>query len=142
MQTLTKIYQTDWSANNGDCFAACLASLTGLSIDTIPLFRGDTWFKACARWLFERGFQVTHHLGHKEDSGYYVIGRDAFCIRGVGWRCHAVVYKAREEAHNPISNRSDEEVIAANKTNGINENDILHRKFGILYTMVMRPINV
>jgi len=137
MQTLTKIYQTDIDAGHGDCFAACIASLTGLPIDTIPLFHGWGWFYACSRWLFERGFQLTRYDKHKEDGGYHIVGRNAFLIEGIGWRCHAVVYKAGEEAHDPISNRSNKEILAANKAN-----NVLHRDFGILYTMVMRPINV
>jgi len=142
MQTLTKVYQTSVNVDSGNCFSACLTSLTGLPIDTIPLFRGKGWFKVCADWLFERGFQLTSYSKYKEDSGYYIVGRDAFFIKGVGWRCHSVIYKADEEAHNPISNRSHKEIMAVNKADGINESDILDQYSGILYTMVMRSINI
>ena len=140
MMTLTKVYQQNVNSDSGDCFGACVASLTGLPIETIPLFRGDRWIKECASWLFGRGFQLTHHNAHQVDKGYYIVGKDPFLIKGVGWRCHACVYKEREEAHNPISNRSEQEIIAANKKDGITHDDMLERRFGILFTLILRPI--
>lgn len=140
MQTLTKVYQQNINVDTGDCFGACLASLTGLPIETIPLFRGKTWMTECANWLFERGFQLTYYKAHKTEKGYHVVGKDPFLIKGVGWRCHAVIYKQEEEMHNPLSNRSNEEIVAANKQDGINQDDILERRFGIVYTLVLRSI--
>lgn len=141
IQTLTRVYQQDINADTGDCFGACIASLTGLSLETIPLFRGKKWMVECANWLFARGFQLTCYTGHKIDKEYHVVCKDPFFIKGVGWRCHAVVYKQEEEMHNPISDRNDEEIVAANKQGGINHDDILDRHFGIVYTLVLRSIN-
>lgn len=142
MKTLTRVYQQNINVDTGDCFGACVASLTGLPIDTIPLFRGDGWAKEYTNWLFKRGFQLTRHVGHRIDKGYYIVGKDPFFIKGVGWRCHAVIYKQAEEEHNPLSNRSNEEVVAANAESGIHLSDILERRSGIVYTMVLRSINV
>jgi hypothetical protein len=69
------------------------------------------------------------------------VCKDPFFIKDVGWRCHAVIYKQEEEVHNPISNRSNEEIIAANEQDGIYQDGILDRRSGILYTIVLRSIN-
>ncbi len=142
MMTLTKVYQQNINADSGDCFAACIASLTNLPIETIPLFRGNGLIKERARWLFERGFQLTHHNAHRVDKGYYIVCKDAFLIKNVGWRCHASIYKQGKEVHNPISNRSNQEIIAVNKKDGLSHSDMLDRRFGILFIIMLRSINV
>jgi hypothetical protein len=59
------IEQTIDNTIEGDCFRACLASITGR--DDIPnLIAGEDWFSAYERWLEPRGWEiVTQPASHR-----------------------------------------------------------------------------
>ncbi len=140
MQTLNKVYQSTLDVDEGDCFGACLASITGISPKTVPLFRGRDWFNDCFWWLLDKGIIITQHSGHQIGEGYYLVARDPCHIKDVGWRCHLVVYKDGVQVHDPLSNRSRQEIVAANNAQGINESNVLSRQRGIVYTMMVRSL--
>ena len=58
--------QTLFGAGNGNCFPACIATLTGIPLDVIPNYcatHGDNaWYRAFALWLRPYGFAPVSFL--------------------------------------------------------------------------------
>jgi len=100
----TKLYQGD-GIGNGNCFAACLASLLDLPLWMVPPFeemfgRGaGVWQERAEEWL-ARMFDLTLGLKAQHDPEqlpefYIATGPSP---RGVQ---HAVIYSRGELAHDP-----------------------------------------
>lgn len=98
----SKLYQGD-GIHNGNCFAACLASLLDLPLWMVPPFedmfaRGE-WRQRVDEWLGKvYGLKIVLQEGHFIDDlpeFYIASGKSP---RGV---MHAVIYSHGELAHDP-----------------------------------------
>ncbi len=53
------VYQQRFTADDGDCLPACLASILELPLSAVPNFchinNGDQWWQLCQDWLVARG---------------------------------------------------------------------------------------
>ena len=54
------VEQTKFSYPDGNCFAACVASILELSLDEVPDFRGDDWFEQWQEWLAARNLYLVY----------------------------------------------------------------------------------
>lgn len=98
----TKLYQAD-GIGNGDCFAACLASLLELPLWMVPpfdqMFGRVGWEKRCNEWL--RRFQKAELV---RESGHYWARLPEFYMgngqspRGV---YHSTIYSKGQLVHDP-----------------------------------------
>lgn len=96
------VFQTKFG-KEGNCFAACLASLFGVSIDEIPDFfsKGDEfWWDNVRAFLKERGYGV-FTIGYSEDWMKEQCG--CFIVAGKSPRelTHAVIYNEGKMIHDP-----------------------------------------
>lgn len=99
----SKLYTKD-AIHNGNCFAACLASLLDLPLWMVPPFedmfgRSGEWFPRVEDWL-ERLFQrrLVRSDGHPvEQLTEFYIG-SGLSARGVR---HSVIYRDGKLAHDP-----------------------------------------
>ena len=59
----------------GNCFAACLASIVGVDLDTVPNFcaLGDTWMERANAWLGERGLMLMSFNSDPSKRFYYLL---------------------------------------------------------------------
>jgi len=97
------IYQTTFGELNGNCFAACIASLLELPIESVPNFcsLGVDWLMATNKWLksFDLWFLDTRLPKPIDLSffyGYYIVsGKSPRHID------HSVIYKDSEMIHDP-----------------------------------------
>ncbi len=91
------VYQTIFSETDGNCVAACLASILHWRIGSIPnfvLFPEDVWDVELERWFAQRG--VRARFTYIQPRGYCVaLGRS--------WRGtdHAVVMHDGEQIFDP-----------------------------------------
>lgn len=107
---MIKVYQTKFG-NEGNCFAACIASLFETQIDTIPFLNDykDDWeeYLIALNCVLRKEFQVIMHCieyevwqewfkSNYKDSYLIVIGDS----NKKGFE-HAVVYKNEKLYHNP-----------------------------------------
>lgn len=98
----TKLYAPD-GIHNGNCYAACLASLLDLPLWMVPPFeemfgRGD-WFSRTGEWLGRMfRLRIVRSQGHDPAAlpEFYIANGPA--ERGVH---HSVIYRAGELAHDP-----------------------------------------
>ena len=107
------IDQTLFGDKNGNCWAACVATITGIPLEAIPNFcvthDDATWYRAFALWLRPLGFAPVsfafpdaqasrNHLDWAEDiapSTPWIGAGDT--PRGK----HAVVYMGHRMIHDP-----------------------------------------
>lgn len=109
------VFQTRFGAENappeqqGNCMAACVASLLELSLEDVPDFRPDTWWLTLVEWLRARGLdafyvEIPHERAREvQPSAYvspgtYYIG-GGLTARGTG---HVCVYFADRMVHDPL----------------------------------------
>lgn len=54
--------QDEFGLGKGNCFQACVASVSGLRLHDVPHFCGlygdGEWFLKCAEWLTEHGLGI------------------------------------------------------------------------------------
>lgn len=98
----SKLYAAD-AIHNGNCFAACLASMLDLPLWMVPpfddMFGRTDWWARVGEWLAR-----IHHVrlvrteGHAPEAmpPYYIAS--GLSARGVR---HSVIYAAGELAHDP-----------------------------------------
>lgn len=99
---MRRIYQQlDPSLLDSDCLGACVASVTGLSVNDLPILRGRRWFHQLQEWLFVRGYQTTMSCPSVIDSSCHIAIVDPYMHPEGEWRCHAIVYKGVWPIHNP-----------------------------------------
>lgn len=100
----TKLYALD-GTGNGNCFAACLASLLDLPLWMVPPFeemfgRGDgQWRERAERWLARFfGLKLVRTEGHEIHAlpEFYIA--NGMSARGV---YHSVIYRRGDLAHDP-----------------------------------------
>ncbi len=98
----TKLYSKD-GINNGNCYAACIASLLDLPLWMVPpfedMFGRDDWRVRVNEWLNRIfGLEIVHIQGHpiEELPEFYIAsGKSA---RGV---YHSVIYSNGVMVHDP-----------------------------------------
>ncbi len=98
----SKLYQAD-AIHNGNCLAACLASLLGIPLWMVPpfedMFGRSEWNDRIDEWLAQFfGLQRIRTGGHLIDAlpEYYIAS--GLSPRGVR---HSVIYRAGELVHDP-----------------------------------------
>jgi len=93
---------SDEGIGNGNCLAACYASLLDMPLWMVPPFdqmfgRGD-WDHRIDEWLERLGYERFWLEGHQTDKlpeFYIASGKSARGVR------HAVIYRNGELAHDP-----------------------------------------
>ena len=99
---MKKVYQTKFGYPDGNCLAACLASIFELDIDDIPDFgvRSD-WYKKFTQWCIEKldlwPIDIDANNCAFEPKGFYIINGES--KNGDFW--HSVVGKNGEIMHDP-----------------------------------------
>jgi hypothetical protein len=89
---------------DGDCYAACVASLLEIDLDEVPDLIGDRWASALRRWLAARDLCIDFRpgdgrpLADQSDPprGYAVAG-----LRVLDGSVHAVVCHDGAIVHDP-----------------------------------------
>ena len=107
---MTPILQTRFSSPgvHGNCFLACITSITGIPLEVIDHIDGSkqNWFQLLYPIWWEHGFKFAGSLTDPDRILSYTPGIDGFYIvggespRGVA-AGHAVVFKAGEMVHDP-----------------------------------------
>lgn len=102
------VMQTRYGDPGGNCFEACIASITGIELERIPHFLGEGWFEDYVAWLRHAGWNAVWW-----DAGAGGIPPGFAIASGPGPRGvrHSVVSLDGELAHDPHpSNASLESV--------------------------------
>lgn len=99
----------------GNCFAACVASILEIKLDEVPNFcaKPDGWWLRFLRWMSDRGWGVIvlDLVDSEGASAAAFLNR----IQGYAWigsgpadrgLLHAVVYCGREMVHDPHPSRA------------------------------------
>lgn len=103
--------QTTFGDKQGNCFAACIASVLELPLEDVPNFcvvYPDTWYDELNAWLHERGMFA---MGFSAPTAEFFREhmRDAWCIvsgpaaRGCD---HATVWRNGALQHDPHPSRA------------------------------------
>lgn len=105
--------QTLFGARNGNCFAACVATLLGLTLAEVPNFCAEygerDWYFAFSRWLVDRDYAATLHRFDIESSATSHLAWAREFAPFVPWIAggsslrgpHACVYLGAELLHDP-----------------------------------------
>lgn len=93
----TKQTKLHTNEQNGNCFRACLATITGLGIDDMPHFEdmsADEWWPKFFKWAWDNGWEVFSHSNAPDGvaiaTGY--TKRNTY---------HAVVVDSGRMVHDP-----------------------------------------
>jgi len=100
------VFQSKFGNGEGNCFAACIASLLEIDLDSVPdfylLFQAN-WFDKFNEWLHPLGFSaiiISHHAIHQEvglpSDCYYLMG--GMSPRGI---MHSVIGLDGKMVHDP-----------------------------------------
>ena len=107
--------QTNFSATEGNCFQACVASLFELNLDEVPHFlsgengTGDEWWYIYNDWLSGKFNMFAHYIELVDDNraGWieWLKGNNSNFTAAV--KCpsgliHAVIIKGGEIVHNHV----------------------------------------
>ena len=106
---MTPVDQTRFGVGNGNCLAACLASLLNLRLDQVPdVMAADDWWEQLCGWARGLGWALIHLDSDGEgltwfwsQDGYWIAGGP--CERGGR---HACVYQDGQLAHDPHPSRA------------------------------------
>lgn len=81
---MIRVEQTKLTYPDGNCFAACIASIFELTLDEVPDYMGDDWHEWWNRWLAERNLTLIHWKIPDPDDpdsyrppGYSLLGADS-----------------------------------------------------------------
>lgn len=99
------VFQTKFE-NDGNCYAACLASILELCLEDIPdfpnIYSEDEWFEKCRQWCRARtGMDILKITFPNNNHGFFMPG---YCI-GVGkveGFYHAVICRNGKVVHDPF----------------------------------------
>ena len=96
--------QTIFGAPEGNCLAACVATLLDLSIDDVPHFGADGWAEQLTRWLRPRGLYALHFSLPSDwhPRGLYILAGQS----PRGDFLHAVVARGGDVIHDPHPSRA------------------------------------
>lgn len=96
------VYQTKFGPKEGNCFAACVASIFHMTIEAVPNFPMDsTWWDAFETWCLTQGYtplrvEMADHTGIDYKGIAIASGASP---RGEG--LHMVVWMGDHMAHDP-----------------------------------------
>lgn len=99
---MIRIHQTKFGYPDGNCFAACVASIMECDISDVPLQSAVSDIEPLRHWLgrFEL-CEVTFELGDYRPSGLYVLtGLSPRSVVGLRAK-HCVVARGSEILHDP-----------------------------------------
>lgn len=93
----------------GDCFAACLASILELPLGDVPNFKGDYWRVEFNEWLLPRGLAIYTvnlpegvEIAAPNAKRYFMPGYTVLAAQSPRFDClHAVVCFNGEIVHDP-----------------------------------------
>ena len=94
--------QTRFGPVEGNCFAACVASILEIPIEEAPdVMSIPNWYEAFAEWLKPRGmYPICFNL---TKNGWVPIGLHILSGKSPRWAGdHAVVARGTEIVHDPI----------------------------------------
>lgn len=102
---------------DGDCFAACVASVLELPLEEVPNPVGDDWREQWADWLSERGYSYVDVDLTWRGGTWWRIAPGQYWIATVPslnheGRYHSVVMCGAELAHDPSTRRTYDAVSA------------------------------
>lgn len=107
--------QTVFGPVEGNCFAACLASILELEIAEVPNFTldPDNWFENANAWCDERGYCLLYVKSDAIKSGYIdprplIDAGHYFIVTGLSPRgdfLHCVVQHRDQNVHDPHPSR-------------------------------------
>lgn len=100
---MTPVDQTKFGFPEGNCFAACVASLTGVPLEDVPPFCSrEGWWEAFCEWLEQRGWYPIAGEGapHEMIVGYVIVSGPA--NRGLD---HATIWRHGALVHDPHPSR-------------------------------------
>lgn len=108
VQTITPVDQTRFGQGEGNCFAACVATITGLDLDRLTESLGygsgtdeeESWYDRAVRVLGERGWSMSYDTA-KAPAGYCIASGPA--ERGL---LHSTVALDGEIVHDPHPSRA------------------------------------
>ena len=94
-----KIYQTRFGDPDGNCLAACVATITGLPLEDFPPLKSEAWLFHWNAWLRERGWTMDWwRVGQGEvPAGFSVCSGTS----PRGDFHHSVVYLDGKHFHDP-----------------------------------------
>ena len=100
---IEKKYQNKFG-KEGNCFAACIATITGISLESIPTFlepKGE-WYQKYKEWIQTKGFDMVALTDWTEESKEFAP-KVYSIVSGKGPRGldHSVVYYHLDMFHDP-----------------------------------------
>lgn len=100
---MTPVDQTKFGFPEGNCLAACIASIIGVAIEEAPDCGDSDWLGDLIQWLAPRGlYPICFRLDDKwRPDGYYILGGKS----PRGDFLHAVVARGRSIVHDPHPSR-------------------------------------
>jgi hypothetical protein len=100
--------QTKFGVREGNCFAACVASLLDLTIVDVPhLMAEERWFEASLDWLEPRGFWAICLRTQERDQRETIRGLYVLSGRSPrGDFLHSVVARGDTIEHDPHPSRA------------------------------------
>lgn len=109
---MTPIDQTVFGFDEGNCFAACIASILEIPLDSIPFFFDvDDWWSKFDSWLEAKGLDCMYYLfGPNENTLKELSSSDTYILSGLSPRAtdgqlHAVVAGQGKILHDPHPTR-------------------------------------
>lgn len=103
---MIKIKQTKFGMPEGNCLAACIASILEIDLETVTINGGATnWYEQARNFVLDYGYDllILEKLGNywtKPQCYYIASGKSS---RGI---LHAVVYQNGELVHDPHPDNS------------------------------------
>lgn len=105
---MTPVKQTIFGSENGNCLAACIASMLNIPIDHVPNWGIDIEYNVNTLNMFLSNYGMFHVLVNIKDleeqliscNGYYIL-----CGESFSELCdHAVIYRNAELFFDPMPN--------------------------------------
>lgn len=101
------VTQTKFGSPDGNCFAACVASILEVDLDSVPQDQSETWWHDFGRWLSREHRLVPVMIdgdGEKPVMEFSTGAPEVYWIAsGMGPRglLHSVVAKGSQLVHDP-----------------------------------------
>ena len=94
------VLQTKFGKGNGNCYAACIASILELPIEDVPNFcKSENWFEDSREWVKQHGFDLLMVVANDEwtpPDTFYIAGGEG----GRGCK-HTAVFRKDKLVHDP-----------------------------------------
>lgn len=93
---------------NYDCFNSCIASITGIPQEKIPLFVDNParYIETARKWLRSQGYALSSikHVNDLDGRCNSIVAVDAYEFNGI-FAAHAVVMHRSRVVHDPARRR-------------------------------------